>query len=140
MEKQNIEKTIKLMGRNPINPIGECFDSSLCSLFRSGINQNQKFIDLKDIKLCHGIGVCNAPGQEGETLTHAWLEFTDKEHESVAVDTTWGVMTEADHYRKQIKISYVIEYTPEEAFKNWKKSPAPWDKKIKSIIKKRTEK
>jgi len=132
--KENIKKAIKLMGgRKPMNPIGECFDSSLCCLLVPKLNK--EIINLKDIKLCHGIGVANMPGQEGEKMAHAWLEFTNEKGVRVALDTTWGVSTQANHYRKSIKINYVVEYIPQEALENWKKENAPWDKKIKQLTK-----
>ena len=131
--KVNIKKAIELMGKKPMNPIGECFDSSLHCLLNPELNQ--EIIKLKDVKLCHGIGIANIPGQEGREMAHAWIEYTRENGKRAALDTTWGVATGADHYHKGIESNYVVEYTPEEALENWKKGVAPWDKKIKQISK-----
>lgn len=129
--KPNIKKAIKGMGgRKPLNPIGSCFDSSLHLLLHPELNQN--IINLKDVKLCHGIGITNMPEQEGHKMAHAWLEYTHEDGVRVAIDTTWGVATQAEHYRKTLKLNYVIEYTPEKATKLWE-TPAPWDDKIRQV-------
>ena len=125
-EKQ-YKETIKKMGREPLNPIGTCFDSSIYQLF------DPKIILPKDTILVHGIGISNMPRDKNKIIGHAWLEFKDKEKGWVAVDTTWGLATFRDHYRKGLKLKYLITYTKEEALKAWVKSP-PWDEKIKAVM------
>lgn len=116
------------MGKEPMNPIGECFDSSAAQ-FLLGENPDR-------CRLCHGIGVANMPGQEGREIGHAWLQFTLDDGREGVIDTTWGVVVEANHYRKNLKLKYVVEYNMEEARANWEKydMPGPWDKKILKVI------
>jgi len=106
----------------PINPLGECFDSSFHCLVDDRTD--------KTAKLCHGIGIANAPGQEGMKMKHAWLE-----NNGIAFDTTWGVKQKASVYRENLKLNYVVEYSKDEAFKLGLASDhtGPWDKKIKLI-------
>lgn len=116
-KKQVQEKTIKLMGRKPINPIGECFECSTRYLLDPKLNKD--FLKLKNVRLCHGIGICNIPGQEGEKIAHGWIEFTTiEDNVDIVFDTTWGTLTKASLYRKRLKLKYVIEYTPKEALEN----------------------
>jgi hypothetical protein len=137
--KANIKKAIKLMGMEPINPIGECFESSTLCLLDPTLNGEIR--NLKELKLCHGVGTANMPGIEGKKIAHGWIECTKEDGKRWAIDTTWGVGIPASIYRKQLKISYIIEYTPFEAFKLWiEKGVAPWDKKLKKIINKNKNK
>jgi hypothetical protein len=123
---RDVARAIEQMGREPINPVGSCFESSAFHLM---IAEEIP----KDTILCHGIGVSNFPGEEGAEIGHAWLE-----HEGKAYDTTWGLSTEADHYRENLKLSYVVTYTRKQAMDNWVRFdyPGPWDEKIKAITEK----
>lgn len=120
-------KAISLMGKEPENPIGSCFDSSAHQV---AFGEDPP----EDLRLCHGIGVANMPGQEGDTIIHAWVEV-DIKGRRAALDTTWGVCQEAKVYRKNLCLSYVVEYTRDELFKNWKEynMPGPWDEKIRAL-------
>jgi len=42
-------------------------------------------------RICHGVGIANMPGQEGQTFSHAWIEFT-KDGARMASNTIWGVV------------------------------------------------
>lgn len=118
----DIERAVKAMGREPINPIGECFDST-------GFQAMKWLLAGKLFKVCHGIGIASMPGQQGREMKHAWLEV-----QGLAYDTTWGVTCNAGKYRSDLKLRYVIEYDPEDFFRNWIKHdfPGPWDEKIEA--------
>lgn len=132
--EEEIKKVIKSLGREPLNPIGKCFDSSIICLLNPEINNAVK--NLKDIKLCHGIGRSNFLNLRRSKMAHAWLEYTEKNNMRVAICTTWGFRVPVKEYRKQLKLNYVVEYTPDEALKKWMESNPPWDKKIRKIAKK----
>lgn len=134
-----IKKAIKIMGKEPINPIGECFESSTMCLLNPKLNK--EIIKLKNVRLCHGIGISNMYGTKDTKIAHSWIEYThefeDVGNKRMAIDTTWGIQILSSVYRKQLKLKYVIEYTPKEALENWKKEVPPWDQKIKNIINKK---
>ncbi len=117
------------MKREPINPIGSCFDSVghnvLCN---SDMPENAI--------ICHGIGKATFPGQEGEPMAHAWIECV-YDGITYAADTTWDVMVKAEEYRKKASLDYVRTYTQNEFMINWQdfEYPGPWDLKILSVIK-----
>lgn len=81
----------------------------------------------KHAVLCHGIGVANAPGQEGNTINHAWIEL-----DGFAYDCVWHAKVPIKKYRADLKLSYVVEYTFSEVMDNWSKTdmPGPWDEKV----------
>lgn len=120
-------KAARLMKREPINPIGKCFDSSAHQAVYGDDPP-------EDMRICHGIGIANMPGEEGHQMGHAWLEWSLRE-KRIAFDTTWGVATCAAHYRKMLRVSYVVEYTRDEFLKNWiaHDMPGPWDEKIREV-------
>lgn len=117
------------MGREPINPIGSCFDSSAHQLVYGGDEYNPP-----GTYMCHGIGISNMPGEEGKQIGHAWLEYR-VEGGAIAIDTTWGLQAPAHQYRSLIKIAYAVEYTRDEFFQLWKQHgySGPWDSRIKAI-------
>jgi hypothetical protein len=119
----------ELMGQKPVNPIGSCFDTvAYQAVFAPDPPE--------DMRICHGIGVANMPGQEGAPIGHAWIEFTNCFGQKVAMDTTWGKYVFASVYREQIKISYCVEYTKHEFVQLWyeKDHSGPWDAKIKKVV------
>ncbi len=79
--------------------------------------------------LCHGIGTANMPGQEGDAIAHAWIEF-----EGLAYDTVWRVAVPIQKYREYFCVSYCVEYPLSEVLKLWGETdyPGPWDEKIKA--------
>lgn len=127
LSKKNQLKAERIMGKKPLNPIGSCFDSAAYQFTHS---PNRP----KDCVICHGIGVANVPGQEGQTMAHAWLEYTF-DNIRCAMDTTWGVVELASAYRRDLKLAYVVEYDYLEFLMLWARHnyPGPFDKNIKAI-------
>lgn len=126
--KNQLKKVKKLMkGREPVNPLGNCFDSSLSQMFAWEE-------DPPELVLCHAIGIANFPGQEGEEMAHAWVEFTTPKGEKAAVDTTYNLIIDAAHYRKQLNIKYLVCYTKEQLLKEHKDEYHPFDKKIRDFL------
>lgn len=122
---QNIEAAIKIMGKEPVNPIGSCFDSAFMQfLFAESADKYPKR------KLCHGIGIASLPGSTGKEMAHAWIEFDE-----YALDTTWMLMIPIEKYRSDLQLRHVVEYTPAEALFLGKTSDrsGPWDPKILEI-------
>lgn len=131
--KDQYKLIVKKAGKEPINPIGTCFDSTghqiLCV---------KPPPEVSNMKVCHGLGVANMPGQEGKAIAHAWIEFDHVDNNfRVAMDTTWGEFVSAEVYRKDLKMNYVVEYTPEEFVNMWRKHnyPGPWDYKLVELQK-----
>lgn len=112
---------IEQMGQKPINPIGQCFETTGAHVFELP----------GGFKIWHGIGVSNFPGENGCKIAHAWIE----DAEGFAYDTTWGIKTEAAHYRSGMKLEYCVGYTREEFLNKWAlfDYPGPWDAKIKRV-------
>jgi hypothetical protein len=128
MKKANLKKAIELMKRKPVNPVGECFDHAIHQLLAPGDAPSSA-------RLCHGIGVANMPGQEGNRMAHAWVEFVDNAGRKLAIDTTWGMIQPAYKYRKDGRLDYVVEYTVEQARLLWEinNMPGPWDPAIRAV-------
>ena len=128
----NIARAIELVGRPPINPIGQCFESSIRQIiFATDCPP--------DARLCHGIAIANFPGQEGLTVGHAWIEYDSDDGTRIAMDTTWGLRQRATTSRKGLKVMHVREYSRAEAQMRWKMlgMPGPWDPAIKAITDRR---
>jgi hypothetical protein len=126
--KPDLEKAAALMKRQPVNPVGKCFDSAAFQLVLPD--------DVPpDAMLCHGIGVANMPGQEGCRIAHAWVEYTDELGRRLAIDTTWGMIQPAEKYRKDGALDYVVEYSAEQTRLLWKlhNMPGPWDPAIVAV-------
>lgn len=123
-KKQDVARTIELMGRRPLNPIGKCFDSAAIQLV-FGRNNPQ------DMYICHGVGIANAPGQKGLRIQHAWLEFPSAAG-TIALDTTWGLKQMASLYRENFQLQYCVTYSRSQFLDLWEKHnfPGPWDPKI----------
>lgn len=117
------------MKKEPINPIGECFDSAA---FNFAFNEGEP---KPNERMCHGIGIANMPGQEGQAMAHAWIEFNHKSGVRLAFDTTWGEYMRAEKYRADLKLSYVVEYTLADFLEKWRLTdyPGPWDPKILEV-------
>lgn len=118
---------IRKYGRAPVNPIGTCFDTAAFQLIAPEAPPS--------VRLCHGIGIANLPGQEGLEMAHAWIELVTNLGQKIALDTTWGDKALAERYRQELQLSYVVEYTQEQALELWKKHdyPGPWDERILAI-------
>jgi hypothetical protein len=102
---------------------GQCFDvAALIAVDNAH--------DHPDLRLCHAIGVANAPGEEGLDIAHAWIEWQGR-----AYDVIWEVCQEAALYRANLKLSYIVEYTIAELWQNWLATdmPGPWDEKILAV-------
>lgn len=122
----NIQRAIEIMGQEPIMPIGKCFDNAGFFLMSLALNEKPP----SNLFLCHGIGISNAPGEDGLTIAHAWLEIGDQ-----AFDPVWGVLQNRNEYRAGLRLSYVINYSIYEALDLWMKHdyPGPWDPVILRI-------
>jgi hypothetical protein len=117
-------EAVKGMGREPINPIGKCFESTgHLALYDKAIPNN--------ITICHGIGVATMPGEEGTLIKHAWIE----DDKGWAYDTTWGLKTKAADYKKKLKIRYMVRYKFREfvLLVHQHNNAGPFDEKIKAI-------
>ena len=123
----NLDEAIRRMGREPMNPVGQCFESAIRQLVCPSDTPG-------DARLCHGIGIATMPGQEGNVMGHAWVEY-DHGLTRMAIDTTWGVQQEAGVYRRKMRLNYVREYTRDQAIWLWKfkGNPGPWDMAIRRI-------
>lgn len=120
-------------GVTPVNPLGMCFDLvGFQAIGPEGIDGYRP----PTLRICHGIGIANYPGQEGTRIGHAWLEWQDAKKGHVALDTTYQVCQPAEHYRKSLQLEYVVEYTFKEFVSLWAKYdiPGPFDPKIKAVI------
>lgn len=129
MKALNVAAAIALMGgRKPVNPIGQCFESAIRQACFA------EYPEGAQVKLCHGIGVANLPGQEGCPMGHAWVEVIIP-GQRVALDTTWGVRRLAADYRRDMKLEFVLEYTPAAALTLWRlhDMPGPWHRRIREI-------
>lgn len=126
---EQYKKVINITGQEPINPIGQCFESAARQIV---FGENAPI----SARLCHGIGVSNMPGQNGAKIGHAWIEYQNSKGTRVALDTTWGENFLASEYREESKLNYVIEYTKKEVIRFWTKYniPGPWDKKIIKVV------
>jgi hypothetical protein len=109
----------------PPNPWGSCFDSAAHNLIANR--------DVDGLRMVHGIGIANRPGQEGLRVAHAWLEFPHEKVGKVAFDPIWLKFVPADLYRKNLQVQYSVEYTRWDFMDLWHKHefPGPWDEKIK---------
>ena len=133
VSREVFEELCKHHKRDPVNPIGSCFDSSAHQIVFGGD-------DGADLRLVHAIGITSIPSQAGQMFCHAWVEFFDPQtNQKIAIDTTWGIPQLAENYRNSLQISYSIEYTRQEAFDLWKTHnyPGPWDERLMALQKKK---
>jgi hypothetical protein len=128
----HLKEAIKVMGKDPINSLGSCFDAA-------GINFLNNETDSSD-RICHGLGIANMPGQEGRLMGHAWIEF-DRDGTRMAFDAIWGIVARAQDYRETLQLKYSVEYTKEQFLGYWKfyDYPGPWDKMILDVVDKNNE-
>lgn len=117
------------LGREPLYPIGECFDSTGEMMLGTAIDIFQ------NVQVCHGIGESNVPGCEKKIIGHSWIEGY-RHGRLYALDTTWGVATDAARYTCNMRLTYVVKYHKKEFFRLWKKHDysGPWDSKIKAVM------
>jgi hypothetical protein len=115
--------------KEPLNPIGTCFDSAAIQLMSGEANNPDGTV------LVHGIITANLPGQEGWTIGHAWLEFESKHQGTCCIDTTWGVIQSKETYYEGCRPTYIVKYTKSELLELWAKHdyPGPYDEKILAV-------
>lgn len=125
---RDVPAAIQHMGHEPLNPIGQCFESVAHQILH-GDNPPQT-------KVVHAIVVTNFPGEEGQLAGHAWIEAVNKHGVAIALDTTWGKFFGRNAYRENLQVSHVVEYTIKQFMILWKinKMPGPWDAKIKTVV------
>ncbi len=113
-----------------VNPFGSCFDAAACNLL-ANIDDG-----VKNMKMCHGIGISNHPDSMGKKICHAWVEF-DHPKCRVAVDPIFLIAQPAEFYRQNFKAEIVVEYTEKEFVRLWKEKgfPGPFDKNIAALTK-----
>lgn len=109
----------KAMGREPINPIGYCYDSAGFYIAAEGHRL--------DARLCHGLGSANLSGQEGIKMSHAWVES-----DGMAFDCVWGCVMPIQQMRESLQVTFVVKYTRNEVLRLWKETnlPGPWHRKL----------
>lgn len=126
----NVQQAIELMGSEPFNEIGQCFDSAIQQIVYAEDTPD-------DARLVHAIGTANMPGQEGSKIGHAWIEFNHSSGIRVALDTTWGKVIKADRYRQILQVEYAVEYSLQQTLELWREHlyAGPWDDKIIQVVK-----
>ena len=135
--QDQLNETIKLMGGlEPQAPIGMCFTAALDAL--SVLQDKALNGEASDVKLVHGIGTANMPGQEGRTIAHAWIEFNHKQSDQrMVMEPIWCIVTTAKNLRESLKVSYSVEYSLEDLktlmFKDGRFDTGPWDEKINAL-------
>ena len=129
--KTGIEKAIETIGKEPVYPIGKCFDNIIPAL--RDLKESKEFFN---IKICHGIGIANMPGQEGKSMAHAWLECQNEQGCIFALDVSWMVIQPAVFYKKELSVKYEVKYSIDEFLDMFFENnyPGPWDKKIQEVI------
>lgn len=102
--------------------MGKCFDATALQML-----EEEAF---HGAVLCHGIGVASVSGQEGKTISHAWIEM-----DGYAYDCVFMAKVPADKYRADLRASYVVQYSFEEMLLKWALTnmPGPWDEKILAV-------
>ena len=122
--QEEYEEMVKIKGREPLNPIGSCFDSAA---FEVVFGQRGEGSEFSSKKLVHGLIIANAPGQEGTLIAHAWVEAKLK-GEPVVLDTIWGEVYPKHRYYEATKPRCVKTFTRSKAFQLWamKDHPGPW--------------
>lgn len=143
MKPVDLEKLKQLTGGElPANPIGSCFDATAFQFVHTARevaagNPNAP----TDCVMVHGIGVANLPGQEGELMGHAWLEFTHpKTGQKLAMDCVWLKFVPRDHYHRECKVRFCVKYTFDEFMQLWVQHdyPGPYHPKILAITERKS--
>jgi hypothetical protein len=114
------------MRKKPANPWGSCFDAAAWNLLGNDEWGNPQ--------MCHGIGIANKAGEEGNRIAHAWIEMDHPEHGRIAIDPIWLVAQSADQYRKNLQVEYAVTYSRAEFVRLWAERdfPGPWDERVKA--------
>lgn len=117
---------IALEGSKPKNPLGSCFDAAAWNLV---LNDGPEFTEAI---MCHGVGIANMPGQEGQKIAHAWIEIIHPNHGKVAIDPIWLIAQPASLYRGNLCAELVIEYKRSEFMDLWRayNYPGPFDERV----------
>ena len=132
------EAVLKMGGLEPMNPIGQCFESALHAYYKT--RQYELSGQIKDLALVHGIGIANMPGQVGKTIAHAWITyFASDDLETLrAFEPTWGVLTTHAKILQDLKVKYAKAYDYEqikyEITKNNNIDIGPWDSKVLAVL------
>ena len=132
------EAVLKMGGLEPMNPIGQCFESALHAYYKT--RQYELSGQIKDLALVHGIGIANMPGQVGKTIAHAWITyFASDDLETLrAFEPTWGVLTTHAKILTDLKVKYAKAYSYEEIkseiTKNNNIDIGPWDPKVLAVL------
>ncbi len=126
LDEETYKKICKIKGREPLNPIGSCFDSSAFLVVL-----DQGITKFTSVNLCHGLIVANIPGQEGREVPHAWVEAKENGQE-IVLDAVWGEKIPKDEFYKITKPSMVHSYTKTKALQMWFQHdyPGPWHPRL----------
>jgi hypothetical protein len=134
VSEETLQKAQAVMGKEPVAALGSCFISALRAY--EAIRKEQIAGRVDGLVLVHGIGIASMPGQEGNEIVHAWLEFT-KDGNLIAYDPIWDVFTTAEHYATQFKTRRTVKYNFNDITSNIIKSDTidlgPWDSEILAI-------
>lgn len=124
--------TVTINGKPPANPMGSCFDSAAHALVQMGDTQG-----VIDIRVCHGIGISNVPGEPAEAISHAWIEVLTLRWGRIAIDAVWMLSQPAELYRSNLQVSLVKEYSRELFMKKWHETgyPGPWEDCLQALTK-----
>ena len=129
------EASLKMEGRKPLNPIGQCFESALHAYFQ--LRKLELEGSIRNLRLVHGIGTANMPGQEGESIAHAWLTF-ERDKELLAFEPTWGVVVPAENVTRDLQVSYKVTYDYRDLVMvitmNNNIDIGPWDSEILKVL------
>lgn len=125
VSEENYKRMVEIKGREPVNPVGSCFDSAAFQLVFSPTSR------FTAVKLCHGIIKANAPGSENMEVPHAWIEANDA-GQSVVLDPIWGEVIPRDHFYSTFKPYMVHTYSKGRVTTLWAMHdhPGPWHPKL----------
>lgn len=118
----------RIDGKMAPNPFGSCFDAAAHNFIGN--------MEVESMVMCHGIGIANYPGQEGQRICHAWIEF-DHPQGRAAMDPIWLMAQPVDIYRKNFQVELVVEYSKDDFIAKWKETgfPGPWDERVWALTK-----
>ena len=112
------------MNATPPNAWGSCFDAAAWNFANND--------DWGSPRMCHGTGIANKPGEEGNPIAHAWIELDHPTHGRIAIDPIWLIAQSADRYRRNLQVGYVVTYGRAEFLRLWAEHnhPGPWDARV----------